>query len=126
MHPTRWSVAVTAAASLLASGCALALVGAGVAGGYAISKDTVRNTFDRSKDEVFSHSRDVADEVGFISTEDPAHGVIKVKVQDTNVTITIKQLTRKTVELKVKARNTLLMPEIEVAQEVYNKIFSRL
>ena len=29
------------------SGCALFLVGAGVAGGYAISRDSVRNVFDK-------------------------------------------------------------------------------
>jgi hypothetical protein len=32
----------------------------------------------------------------------------------------------KTVELKVKARNDLLMPKADVAQEVYNKLASRL
>ncbi len=115
-----------ALAVCLTSGCAAALVGAGVAGGYAISKDSVRNTFDRSKSEVYAHSLAVAEDAGFVTSDDASHGVIKLKIQNTNVTITVKQLTRKTVELKVSARNTLLMPEIDVAQEVYNKIFARL
>ena len=114
------------AASIGASGCALALVGAGVAGGYAISRDSVRNQFDLSPDFVFKQSLAVVDEVGLIKTEDEKHGVIKAKVEDADVTITIRPLTKKTVELKVKARNELLMPKIGVAQDVYNRIIEKL
>ena len=114
--------------SLLVStaGCALLLVGAGAAGGYAISKDSVRNQFDLPKETVFRHSAAVAKEMGLVTLEDSARGQLHVKIQDANVVITVKPLTRRTVELKVKARNSLLMPEIETAQAVYNKIVERL
>ena len=111
---------------LCTNGCAAVLLGAGFAGGYAISKDSVRNTFDRSKEEAYRQSLAVAEDVGFVMTDDPAHGLIKVRVQNTNVTITIKQLTRKAVELKVSARNQVLLPEIDIAHDVYNKIMARL
>ena len=113
-------------AAALSSGCAAALVGAGVAGGYAISQDSVRNTFDLSKEDVYRESLAVANDSGFVTTEDPAHGLIKLKIDNTNVTITVKRLSKKTVELKVKARNQFLLPEINVAQDVYNKIIDRL
>jgi hypothetical protein len=118
--------ALLAVACLGLTGCPLLWLGAGVAGGYAISKDSVRNQFDLSKDVVFQRSLDVAKEMGFVTLEDRARGIIELKVQDANVKITVSQLTRKTVELRVRARNSLLMPEIDVAQAVYNKIIEKL
>jgi len=113
-------------ASLLVSGCALLLVGAGAAGGYAISKDSVKNVFDLPKEHVYDQSLAVVKEMGMVTLEDPRHGLIKAEVQDVNVTITIKQLTKRTVELKVRARNHLWMPKVDVAQEIYSKIIERL
>lgn len=126
MHSHRWRYMVLALGLISTSGCALALVGAGVAGGYAISKDAVRNTFDRSKEEVYSQSMAVANEVGLVTSEDPKKGEIKVRVESTTVTITVKKLTNRTVELKVKARNQVMMPDLDVAQNVYNRIFEKL
>ena len=119
-----WVVILTAT-SLCVSGCAALLVGAGVAGGYAISKDSVRNTFDLPKDLVYDQSYAVAKEMGTVTVEDRAHGLIKAKIQDVNVTITIKPLTKKSVQLIVKGRNNFLMPKVDVAQEVYTKIIER-
>ena len=110
--------------SLGTSGCALLLVGAGAAGGYAISRDAVTNHFDRSKDFVFHQSLEVLKNLGEVTLEDAKHGIIKATVHDAHVTVTVKQVTPKTVELKVKARN--VMPKIEVAQEVYSKIAEKL
>ena len=123
---TRATLVAGLLAISLASGCAAALVGAGVAGGYAISKDSVRNTFDLPKDQVFQESLAVANDMGFVKLEDPAHGEIKLKIDDTTVTINVKRLSKKTVELKVSARNQFLMPEVDVAQDVYNRIIDRL
>ncbi len=118
--------AILAVASVGLCGCPLVLVGAGVAGGYAISKDAVRNQFDLSKDAVYRQSLAVAKQMGQVTLEDMTHGVIELKVGDAHVTITVKPLTKKTVELKVKARNQFLMPQVDVAQQVYNKIIERL
>ncbi|MBI4313979.1 MAG: hypothetical protein HY594_04100 [Candidatus Omnitrophica bacterium] len=114
-------------ACVVSSGCALFLVGAGAAGGYAVSKDSIKNSFDLPKKHVFRHSVAAVKEAGGrVTIEDPANGVIRAVVGETNVTLTVKSLTRKTVELKVKARNKFLLPDMEVAQEVYNKILARL
>ena len=126
MRPQRWHILALSFALLGTSGCALALVGAGVAGGYAISKDGVRNTFDRSKDDVYRESLAVANEVGLVTSEDPRKGELKVRVENTNVVIRVKRLTSHAVELKVSARNQVLMPDLDVAQNVYNRIFERI
>ncbi|MCM8794603.1 MAG: DUF3568 domain-containing protein [Candidatus Omnitrophica bacterium] len=106
------------------AGCALLLIGAGAAGGYAISKDSVKNTYDLPFDRVYRASLTVVKQMGHVTLEDDKRGVIKGNVNDANVMVTVKQLTPKTVELKVKARN--VMPKIEIAQDVYNRINSRL
>lgn len=120
------SLVAVAVLSLGLCGCPLILVGAGAMGGYAVGKDSVRNQFEVSKDHLFRQSLAAAKEMGFVTTEDAVHGIIKLKIQDANVTITITPLTQRAVELKVKARNALLLPEVEVAQQVYNAILKRL
>jgi hypothetical protein len=110
-----------------ASGCAVLLIGAGAAGGYAISKDSVKNNFDLPQSHVYRISREVVEEHGEVTTDDEKHGIMKATVQGAAVTVTVKPLTRKTVELKVKARDhTLLLPKIDVAQVIYTKILERL
>ena len=116
------AVGLLAVASLGLSGCPVLLLGAGVAGGYAISEDSVRNQFEMTKPDLYARSRAVAQELGLITAEDSRGGIIRAKVQDANVTITVKTLTRRSTELKVKARNGFMMPEVDVAQAVYNKI----
>lgn len=108
------------------SGCAAVLLGAGAAGGYAVSRDSVKNSFDLSQETVFQRSLAVMKEMGLVTLEDSAHGLIRAKVEGVNVTITVKPITKKSVELKVKARNQWLLPEIDVAQAVYTKILERL
>lgn len=120
------SVVVLGFISLSMTGCPLIWVGAGAAGGYALSKDSVRNQFDLSKDVVFRESLAVAKQMGLVTLEDRSHGRIHVRVENANVTISVKPMTQQAVELRVKARNQFLMPEIEIAQAVYNQILERL
>jgi len=108
------------------SGCAVLLLGAGAAAGYAVGKDSVRNSFDLSQDFVYQQSLAVAKQTGLVTLQDAAHGRIEAKVVNANVTITVKPLTKQTVQLKVRARNAFLMPQLDVAHEVYNKIVERL
>lgn len=120
----RWLVPLAACASL--SGCAVLLVGAGAAGGYAISRDSVKNVFDLPKEHVHDVSAAVLKERGVVKTDNRAHGQIKGEVQDVDILITIKPVTKQTVELKVRGRNRLLMPQVDTAQEIYNGIVERL
>jgi hypothetical protein len=124
MRRTACVLAVAAMAGV--SGCAALLIGAGAAGGYAISQDSVKNHFGLSAPTVFRASRDVMRELGLITLEDERHGVIKGTVQGANVTINVKPLTAKTVQLKVKARDDLLFPKIDIAQAVYTRILEQL
>lgn len=111
---------------LVLSGCAPLLIGAGVAGGYAISKDSIKNYFDLPSSQVFQASRGAIGEIGLVTVEDERRGLIKAVVEGANVTITVKRISERSVELKVRARNDLLMPKIDVAQTVYNRILARL
>ena len=120
------SVLVLALLSVLLGGCPLIWVGTGVVGGYAISKDSIRNQFELSKEQVFRQSAAVAHDVGFVTVEDGERGLLKLKIGDTTVTITVKPMTKHSVELKVQARNQVLLPQVDVAQTVYNKIAERL
>ncbi len=108
------------------SGCAALLLGAGAAGGYAISKDSIKNRFQQSLSHVYRVSRDVIGEVGLVTADDERRGVIKASVEGANVTITIKPVSETSVELVVRARNNLLLPKIDTAQLVYNRIIQRL
>jgi len=123
-----WSVVLAGicAGSLALGGCAAILVGAGMAGGYAISKDSVSNHFDLPRNDVYRAARAVAAESGLITLEDEHRGLIKATVEGAKVTIEVSKVSDHTVKLKVKARNDLMMPAIDVAQAIYNKIFERL
>ena len=108
------------------SGCAVLLVGAGAAGGYAVSQDSVKNNFDLTVSEVFRASREVIRSAGLITTEDERHGMLKAVVEGADVTVTVKPVSRKTVELRVRARDHVLLPKIEIAQSLYTQILDRL
>lgn len=120
---------VAVVAALLAgglSGCAVLLLGAGAAGGYAISKDSITNHYDLSSTVVYQAAREVIGEEGLVTLEDEHRGLIKAEVLDANVTIQVRKVSDRTTQLQVKARNDLLLPKIDIAQNVYNKIDRRL
>ena len=117
--------ALAAGLAMGLSGCAVLLVGAGAAGGYAISRDSVKNLFDLPANTVFMASRDVVAEHGLITVEDSRNGLIKAVVEGATVTVTVKPVTKKTVELRVKARDHLF-PKVDIAQTIYTHILERL
>ena len=111
----------------LSSGCALFLVGAGVGGGIAISKDTIEGHFDKKLDQVWRASREVLMQEGFIRLEDKAHGAIDAEVRKSEVKIEILQISEKTVRIRVKARKGYrLLPNPDLANELYNKIYQKI
>ena len=125
MDAKRMIVGTAVAAWLGLSGCAAVLIGAGAAGGYALSKDSVKNHFDISRDRVYARSLRVAKEMGLVTLEDAKKGLIKAEVKGADVTITVEPVTKKTVELKVKAKDRFLVPKVDIAQEVYTKIIEK-
>ena len=112
--------------ALATSGCAVFLLGAGAAGGYAVSKDSISNRFELPRSHVYRVSREVLSDLGLVTVEDERRGLLEAVVEGTNVTITVKTVSEKAVELKVKARDNLFFPRITIAQTVYNRIAGSL
>ena len=104
-------------------GCVMMLVGAGAAGGYAIGKDYIQGETDKNFNSVYDTAISVLEFMGIIESKysNPSVGKIRGKVDNSSLELTVERLTRLTVRLKVKSRKNL-MPNIELAQKVYNKI----
>lgn len=112
---------------LLFSGCAIFLLGSGVAGGIAISKDTIEGNWDKSLDKVWRESREVLMQEGFIRLENRVGGKIEAEVRKSMVEVEILQISARTVRIHVKARKGhKLLPDIDLANGIYNKIFERV
>lgn len=126
MSHRRLGLVVCAVLAAGLTGCAVLLVGAGAAGGYAISKDSIRSHFDMAPGIIYQESRRVMGERGLVTLEDEHRGLIKAQVEGATVTITVKRISERTTELKVKARDNLLLPKVEVAQAIYNEILTGL
>ena len=110
---------------LSASGCAVILLGAGAAGGYAISKDHVQGDTDRPFARVWDESLSAAHKEGVVNLQDRTHGKIEANVENAVVKITVDQLTDRTVRLIVSARK-YGMPSQATAQKLFVKIWDRL
>ncbi len=108
------------------SGCAMLLIGAGAAGGYAISRDSIANRVEQPPDVVYDMSRDVLHELGFVLADDEGRHRLRGTVEGASVTITVTPVSERMTELKVRARNNVLLPRITVAHTVYNAIIERL
>lgn len=113
--------------SLFLSGCAAVLVGAGAAGGYAIGPDYVQGETDKDFSGIYNCALDVAGIMGIIQSKysSPTVGKIRAKVENSSLEISMERLTRHTLRLKVKSRKNL-MPNIALAQKVYNNILQRV
>ncbi|MEK6563536.1 MAG: DUF3568 family protein [Candidatus Omnitrophota bacterium] len=109
------------------SGCAVVLVGAGAAGGYAIGKDYIQGETDKDFDRVYDSAVTIAGIMGDIESQfsNPSTGKIKANVETSSLEIYVERLTKKTVRLKVRSRKNL-MPNIELAQKVYTKIIQNI
>lgn len=125
MHLVLSAVFVLLLAPML-NGCVLLLLGGGAAGGYAVSKDEVVGAVDVKKDKVFRVAKEVAMTKGIIKLQDPTRGYIETSVDDVTVKIHIDQITEKSVQLKVEARNKYKMPKVAVAQDVYTEILKKV
>ena len=107
------------------SGCVAVLVGAGVAGGIAISEDTVKLERDTSFRRAWAVSTNTVKSMGSITLQDKTAGKIEAIVRDTKIHLNVLPVTPKTVRIEVKARKNFL-PNINLATEIINTINSRL
>ena len=107
------------------SGCAVFLVGAGVAGGLAASKDTAKLEIDKNMNQAWSAAGNVIKQMGVITAENKKAGIMEANVRDTKVKVTIIQMTPKSVRVEVKSRKNM-MPQMDLSTEILNKIHEQL
>jgi hypothetical protein len=101
-----------------ASGCAPVLLATvGAVAGYAISKDSVTLDLDRPWNQVWQACLAEIQEEGRLKKTDQANGRLDARVKETDVVLTLEQLTPSTVRVVIRARQTLL-PKVEVAQRI--------
>lgn len=107
-----------------AYGCAAVLIGAGVAGGVAISEDTAKLDIDTSYSRAWKVAYDTIKDMGAINVQDKNSGRIEANIQNTHVVAKVLPLTAQTVRIEVKARKNLL-PNMDLAMLIVNRINSR-
>ena len=120
-----WYVMALCGLLLTGTGCPLILIGAGVAGGYAIGKDSATATLERGFDAVWSVIRQEVEKMATITTENKALGTMEARTpDDTKVWVTLERPTNTSVSLTIKARKNL-MPRVKVAQDIMEKVLKR-
>jgi hypothetical protein len=122
-----FSVLILLITALPMTGCALFLLGAGAAGGYAISKDEIEAMYDAKYDKVWNATKTTLQHNGALTLDDRNHGKIEAIVGGSTINVMIDQVTAKTVRLRIKARKTKgLFPDIDLAQEINEDVMKKL
>ncbi len=105
-------------------GCAAVLVGAGVAGGIAISEDTAKLEADTTYDRAWGITSGVLKDMGAITSSDKESGKIEAVIQESKVEAKVIPLTSRTVRIEIKVRKNLL-PNMDLAMRIINRINSK-
>ncbi len=113
--------------SFLCSGCIVLALGAGAAGGYAISKDEIEGFSDSSLTKTWQAAWNVLNREGAVQFADKDHAKIEAIVNDSKVNFSAEQVSQKSVRIRVQARKNMnLFPDIKLAQSLYSKITKEL
>lgn len=112
--------------SFLFSGCVPVLIGAGVAGGYALGSDSATGRVSVDYPFLWDLCIEVLQEkdAEFLAMNQ-ARGHMKALVFEHAVTIRLDSITPKTQRLRVAARR-YFMPRPQFAQEIFFEILDRL
>jgi hypothetical protein len=111
--------------SFVSSGCVPLIVGgAGVLGGYAISKDTIQGETDKDYNTLWNAVKTVAKIKGTIKTEDKTKGYLELTVDSSRVVVQLSRLTKTANRLRVSARR-MGLPNIDLAQDIFVKILEQ-
>ena len=126
-RPVLLKVALVFALAVFSSGCiaVVAAGGAGMVGGYALSRDTFEGVTNKSQDELWEAAYKVVSIMGVINEDRRKTGNLQAIVYGNRVSITIVPVNLTTCKLRVKARKNIF-PQIGLAQEVYTKIINQL
>ena len=113
--------------ALTVSGCVVLALGAGAAGGYAISKDEIEGFTDKDYEHVWETSRQVLTDEGAIELDNKNSGRIEALVQNSKIKFSMETVAPKSIRVRVQARKAMnLFPDIKLAQSLYIKIMKRL
>jgi len=108
------------------SGCVYLVVGGiGALGGYVISPDTIEGLTNNDDLTVWDAASEVIAIMGAVEESSEDAGIIISTIGGSNVTVSITRLSEGTTRLRVKARKHHL-PKIQIAQDIYVKIMSRV
>lgn len=113
--------------AVLLNGCVIFALGAGAAGGYAISRDTLEGFSDKSLDQVWNVGREVLGGQGLVTLEDKTHGRIEAKIDDSKVRLDISQVSPKSVRMQVKARKfSNMFPDMRLSERTFTLMMNEL
>jgi len=111
--------------TMLFSGCFALILGAGVAGGIAISQDTIRLQANTTFDRAWKTAHTALDKMGIINSEDQKAGTVVATIEESHVVAKISLIAPRVVRIEVKARKNLL-PNQDLASRIINDINNRL
>lgn len=111
----------------LFSGCVVLALGAGAAGGYAITKDEIEGFTDRSMEKTWQAAWKVLNQEGVVEMADKEKGKIEALVDESKINFEVEQVSPKSARYRVKARKAMnLFPDMKLAQNLYQKITKEL
>jgi len=121
------SLLILVSTGLMTSGCAVLLLGGGVAGGYAISRDEIEGFSDKKYNSIWSVGKKIIDEEGLIKSADKDAGLIEAEIQKSVVKFHLDRISSKTNRIRIEARKGYkLLPDIKLAQKLYNELIKEL
>ena len=94
---------------------------AGVAGAYAVSKDTIQGDTDKPYEALWNAVVTVSRLRGMVKIEDAMKGHIEMQAESSLVWINLIRLTQTATRIKISARK-FHMPNFSLAQDLYVKI----
>ena len=113
--------------SVLCSGCVVLALGAGAAGGYAISKDEVEGFSERSLEQTWRAAYGLFNREGAVEAADKERAIIEAIIQDSKVKFTAEQVSPRSVRFVIQARKNMnLFPDIKLAQSLHQKMMKDL
>ena len=108
------------------SGCMpLVVGGAGVLGGYAVGRDTIKGHSEKPYHAIWNAALKVARIKGKLTKEDKKKGEIEMEAELSRVWIKLTKLTKSATEIKVSARKYSL-PNLKLAEEIFIKIMEQI
>jgi len=121
-----FSVLVVCVCISVVSGCVFVLAGgAGLVGGYIISKDTIQGEYDVSFSDAWDAAVEVSQMLGTTDVRDSTSGLVDSMIDNAKVRIEVTQLTKEAVRVRVKARKGIF-PRLPTAEKVFVKIVQQL